>query len=72
MDTLLIYLNEERGRRKKLAEALGISPSAISMWDQVPAERVGEVSRATGIPKKFLRPDLYGDDDVVPHVEAAE
>ena len=59
MDKLLAYLNAERGRRGKLAEALEISPSAISMWTRVPAERLNDVSRATAIPPQELRPDLW-------------
>lgn len=59
MDKLLAYLDAERGRRIALAAALGCSPSAISMWKQVPAERVGDVSRATGIPQHELRPDIF-------------
>lgn len=59
MEKLLEYLNAERGRRISLAAALDCSPSAISMWKKVPAERVGQVSRATGIPPQELRPDLF-------------
>lgn len=58
MDRLREYLDEERGRRSRLAIAIGISPSAISMWEQVPSDRVTDVSRATGIPPEQLRPDL--------------
>jgi DNA-binding transcriptional regulator YdaS (Cro superfamily) len=28
------------------------------MWEQVPSDRVTDVSRATGIPPEQLRPDL--------------
>lgn len=59
MEKLLAYLDAERGRRIALANALGCSPSAISMWKQVPAERVGDVSRATGILPQDLRPDIF-------------
>ena len=58
MEKLLAYLNAERGRRGELAKELQISPSAISMWDRVPTERVEDVSRITGIPAASLRPDL--------------
>jgi len=58
MDKLRKYLGEERGRKSALAAELKISPSAISMWDQVPIERIGAVSRFTGIPAEQLRPDL--------------
>jgi pyruvate kinase len=59
MEKLLQYLNAERGRRGKLANTLGISPSAISMWQQVPAERLGDIARATGISPEALRPDIF-------------
>jgi len=59
MDQLSNYLSFERGRLSKLATALGITPGAISQWDRVPAERVLDVERITGIPRHALRPDLY-------------
>jgi DNA-binding transcriptional regulator YdaS (Cro superfamily) len=43
----------------KVARGLGLSRSAISLWDKVPAEVVVEVERITGIPRERLRPDLY-------------
>jgi DNA-binding transcriptional regulator YdaS (Cro superfamily) len=43
-----------------LARALTeISPQAISQWKKVPAERVLDVERVTGIPRHELRPDIY-------------
>ena len=56
---LVSYLNGERGRKSRLAEALGISPGAITQWDRIPAERVIDIERITGIPRHELRPDLY-------------
>jgi DNA-binding transcriptional regulator YdaS (Cro superfamily) len=57
--TLNRYL-EKRGATMRLAEKLGVSPSTVLRWGQrrVPAERLPEVSRATGIPARVLRPDL--------------
>lgn len=43
-----------------LAAALRITPGALSQWRKVPAERVGEVSRETGISPQALRPDIFG------------
>ena len=58
MDKLSQWLDEERGRRAKLAAALGITHGAISQWDRVPMDRVIAVSRVTGIAPDDLRPDL--------------
>lgn len=71
MQKLLEYLNAERGRRQKLAEALRIFPSAISQWDEVPAKRIFEVSAFTGIPVEELRPDML-DAAAAIKPEAAE
>jgi DNA-binding transcriptional regulator YdaS (Cro superfamily) len=60
METLRTWLNEQRGRRLKLAESLGILPSALSQWTQVPADRVLAVEAATGISRHDLRPDVFG------------
>ena len=43
----------------RLAREIGITRGAVAQWDRVPAERVGEVSRVTGIPVDALRPDLF-------------
>ena len=48
-----------RGAVAHLARELGISHAAIRQWGRVPAERVVEVERITGIPREALRPDLY-------------
>lgn len=59
MEPFQKYLEAERGRSGKLAAALGIAPSAVSQWKRVPAERVLEVEKITGVPRHDLRPDLY-------------
>lgn len=59
METLLKWLDFERGRRVELAKRLGVRPSAISQWRQVPAHRTAAIEAATGIPRQKLRPDLY-------------
>lgn len=60
MDKLIEWLDAKRGRRSKLAEELGCGPNAISQWPQVPALRVLDVERVTGISRHDLRPDIYG------------
>jgi DNA-binding transcriptional regulator YdaS (Cro superfamily) len=42
-----------------LADRLGLRRQAVQQWRAVPAERVVEISRWTGIPREELRPDLY-------------
>lgn len=44
-----------------IARALGVGRAAVCKWSKgrVPAERVLEVSRITGISRHDLRPDLY-------------
>ncbi|MBZ9719127.1 helix-turn-helix domain-containing protein [Mesorhizobium sp. AD1-1] len=59
MEKLLTWLDEERGRRIELASHLSISPSAISMWKRVPADRVADIEKFTGIPRNALRPDIF-------------
>lgn len=53
------YLKAERGRLTKLSNALGLTPSAIKQWVVIPAERMADVSRLTGIPMDELRPDIF-------------
>jgi DNA-binding transcriptional regulator YdaS (Cro superfamily) len=62
MNALQIYLDQERGRAVQLASGLGVTAGAISQWERVPAERVIDVERLTGIPRAELRPDLYPED----------
>ena len=47
------------GGVRSLARLLGITHQAIAQWDQVPAERMLEIERVTGIARERLRPDLY-------------
>ena len=64
MSKLNEYFEAERGRRIFLARALGVTPGAVSQWDRVPAERVIDVERLTGIPRHDLRPDIYPQAEV--------
>lgn len=63
MNALDTYLKAARGRHIALAKRLGIAPSTLTQYRQgrVPAERVLSIEQATGIPRKELRPDLYGE-----------
>lgn len=48
-----------------MSRAIGVTPSAVSQWEQAPAERVIAIEAATGkqITRHQLRPDLYPEDD---------
>jgi DNA-binding transcriptional regulator YdaS (Cro superfamily) len=59
MQQLRDYLKAERGRLSKLANALEITPAAITQWDVVPADKLVRIESETGIPRQQLRPDLY-------------
>lgn len=45
-----------------LSQRLGLSRGAVSQWREVPANRIVEVERLTGVPREELRPDLYRRD----------
>ncbi len=61
----LVQAIEAAGGRAQLAKACGVRYQAIQKWEQlgrVPAERVLEVERITGVPREKLRPDIYPND----------
>lgn len=60
VQTLFVNRNVDRSQ---LARDLGITTGAVWQWRRVPAERVVDVSRLTGIPREELRPDLYPRDN---------
>lgn len=50
------------GTKKKLATAISVDPSTISVWlkrKRIPAEQVLKIERASGVSRHELRPDLY-------------
>jgi len=48
------------GGATRIARQLEISPQAVSQWRRVPAGRVLDIERLTGISRHHLRPDVYG------------
>lgn len=48
-------------RLRDLAKALNVDPATVTRWAQkrVPAERVLDVERVTGLSRSQIRPDLY-------------
>lgn len=50
----------QAGGMMAFAKAIGINRTAIYRWkDRIPAERVIDVERASGIPRERLRPDIF-------------
>ena len=50
------------GTSAELARRLGISRQAVLQWRRIPAERVIDIERLTGVPREELRPDIYPTD----------
>ena len=51
------------GTQTALARALGVKPQALTKWkntDRIPANRVLDVERLTGISRYEMRPDVFG------------
>lgn len=51
---------ERAGGPKRLANAMAITGSAVSQWEIVPAIRVLQVEKLSGMSRHLLRPDIYG------------
>lgn len=59
--TLRSLLREKNLFLSDLARLVDVDPATVTRWAQgrIPAERVIDVERATGVPREQLRPDLY-------------
>ena len=46
---------------QQLAGRIGVHKTTILRWEEgrVPAERMVEIERVTGLPRRELRPDLF-------------
>lgn len=51
---------EKAGGVVALSRELGIKHTALYSWKRVPAERVVDIERVTGISRHELRPDIFG------------
>lgn len=61
MDEALERAKTTAGGTAALAKLLGgLTSQAVSQWRKVPAERVLDVERVTGISRHELRPDIFG------------
>lgn len=60
MDTTIVdRAVSAAGGQTALAKRLNIKPQAVQQWKRIPAGRVLEVERITGISRHELRDDLY-------------
>ena len=59
------------GNKSMLARALGIQVQSIQQWKRIPAERVLDVERISGISRYVLRPDIFGPAPLSQEQEAA-
>ena len=50
------------GNKARLADLVGVSRQCVGQWSRVPAERVLQIERLTGVSRTILRPDLYPDE----------
>lgn len=52
---------EKAGGVVALARELGIKHASLHSWRQVPANRVLDIERITGISRHEMRPDIFGE-----------
>lgn len=62
MNDALERAKQAIGGATALARAMtcDITPQAVWQWKKVPADRVIEVERLTGVSRHELRPDIFG------------
>lgn len=62
----LLLVIEAYGSHEATGAALGVFQSTVSRWvshsKQLPVEHVLKAERDTGVPRHFLRPDIYPAD----------
>ena len=58
-DDALVRVLEAAGGPSKVAEYLGLVPSAVTQWTRVPARHIHRLEKLTGIPAQDIRPDLW-------------
>lgn len=64
MITIVEQAAEKAGGVVALARELGIKHTALYSWKRVPAGRVLEVERISGISRHAMRPDIFGAAEV--------
>lgn len=56
----LLQACQAMGGKRRLARAVGVSPSAVTRWQKtgIPYGRVLDIERVSGVPRHTLRPDV--------------
>lgn len=67
----IALLRAKKGLQAEVARGLGVTRAAVTKWVKVPAERLLDVERITGIPREQLRPDLFVGRTCCKSTEAA-
>lgn len=63
-DEPLARVKELLGGNAGIATKLtGLTPQAVSQWKRVPAARVLDVEKLTGVSRHELRPDIFGTEE---------
>lgn len=52
-----------KGLWEAVAAQCGITSGAVRLWTRVPLDRVVDVEKAIGRPRRLIRPDLFADED---------
>lgn len=61
MEQICTRAKEVAGGPAAISKVLGdVTPQAVSQWKRIPADRVLEMERITGISRHELRPDVFG------------
>lgn len=61
--TPLARATEIAGGVVRLSEKLGVKHQAISQWKKIPASRVLDIERLTGVSRYDQRPDIFGSKE---------
>jgi DNA-binding transcriptional regulator YdaS (Cro superfamily) len=59
MDPVVAKCAEAVGGIAKLASLIGVRHQSLYSWRKVPAERVLDLERHSGVPRHEIRPDIY-------------
>jgi DNA-binding transcriptional regulator YdaS (Cro superfamily) len=64
-DEAISRIRAKRGLPSLIARELNLTRAAVVKWAKVPAERLVEIERITGIPRHELRPDICPPPSIV-------